>query len=441
MKKLERRAIICLAIAAVLIVGMGIFIFRFVTQGEKWVSFYANSHIYSNGHLIRGKIYDVDGALLARNTKDGTKYHSNSQTRKATAHVVGDAGGYVYGSAQTAFRDRLIGYNLITGVYSLNAKGRNVKLSIDRQTSVAAYEALGSREGLAAVYNYETGEILAMVSTPSFDPKNPPAAEEATEGTYMNKTLTGNMTPGSIFKLVTSAAAIENLDGLSHYKFHCNGSYKVGNNWVRCTHAHGDVDFKGALSQSCNGAFADLSLKLGSSNIKEYIKKSGLKTSYDIDGIKNVPGSFEISDSADSALAWTGIGQWKDLINPCSMMVYMSAIATDGRGTEPGILHEEGRRGRKTERMIEESTAKKLKKMMKNNVDSEYGQSRFPGLNMYAKTGTAEVEGKKPNAWFCGFIDNPDHPYAFIVCVEDSGAGIDFAAPVANSMLQEAVKR
>ena len=79
--------------------------------------------------------------------------------------------------------------------------------------------------------------------------------------------------------------------------------------------------------------------------------------------------------------------------------------------------------------------------MMKNNVVSTYGESNFPGLDIYAKSGTAEVYGREPNAWFTGFIKNEDHPYAFIVCVENGGYGSSVAAPVASSVLQAAVNR
>lgn len=94
-----------------------------------------------------------------------------------------------------------------------------------------------------------------------------------------------------------------------------------------------------------------------------------------------------------------------------------------------------------TDRMIEESTADKLTSMMKNNVVSNYGESNFPGLDIYAKSGTAEVYGKEPNAWFTGFIKNEDAPYAFIVCIENGGYGSSVAGPVANSVLQAIVNK
>lgn len=89
--------------------------------------------------------------------------------------------------------------------------------------------------------------------------------------------------------------------------------------------------------------------------------------------------------------------------------------------------------------MIETDTAEKLTDMMKNNVESTYGEGNFPGLDIYAKSGTAEVYGREPNAWFTGFIKNEGYPYAFIVCVENGGYGGSVAGPVANQVLQAAI--
>ena len=96
--------------------------------------------------------------------------------------------------------------------------------------------------------------------------------------------------------------------------------------------------------------------------------------------------------------------------------------------------------GDKTDQMIDESTAKRLRRMMRNNVESEYGQYNFPGLKLYAKSGTAELGNGLSNVWFTGFIKNKNYPYAFIVCVENStGSGASVAGPVANKVLQRLV--
>ena len=92
--------------------------------------------------------------------------------------------------------------------------------------------------------------------------------------------------------------------------------------------------------------------------------------------------------------------------------------------------------------MIEEDTAEILKNLMRNNVEDNYGTDNFPGLNICAKSGPAEVQkSERPNAWFAGFLDDDDHPYAFIVLVEKGGYGSDVAGSVANEVLQEIVEK
>lgn len=442
MKKLEHRAVLLLILAMILLAGLAVFVFRYVTQGSTWAMKYYNSHVYSSGHLATGRVYDRNGVLMADNNGEEIQYADDTVTRAATAHAVGDGMGFVSTSAESAFRDKMVGYNIVTGTYSVTRKGNAVHLSIDSDVCRAAYNALGQRQGLVAVYNYKTGQVICMTSKPTFDPADPPAADEAKSGTFMNKFLSGVLTPGSIFKLVTSAAAIEKLSDkqLDKFSFECDGVHEIDGVKIRCTEAHGKVDFDGALAKSCNGAFAELSRKIGAKSLTAYTRKCGLETTYDMDNVYNVKGSFEFPSNDEVSTAWAGIGQWKDLLNPCSMLVYLGAIANDGQSVVPRLLSTD-MSVRRTNRMIKASTAKRLRRMMKNNVEATYGVNNFPGLDIYAKSGTAEVEGQRPNAWFAGFIRNKGNPYAFIVCVEDSGSGAQIAGPVANQVLQYIVSK
>lgn len=442
MKKLEHRAVLLLILALILLTGLAVFVFRYVTQGSTWAMQFYNSHVYSSGHLATGRVYDRNGVLMADNTGKNIQYVDDSITRAATAHAVGDGTGFVSTSAESAFKDKMVGYNLVTGTYSVTRKGNAVHLSIDSDICRAAYNALGDRQGLVAVYNYKTGQVVCMTSKPTFDPADPPAADKAKSGTFMNKFLSGVLTPGSIFKLVTSAAAIEKLSDkqLKKFSFDCDGVHEIDGVKIRCTEAHGKVDFDGALAKSCNGAFAELSRKVGAKSLTAYTRKCGLETTYDMDGVYNVKGSFEFPSNDEVSTAWAGIGQWKDLLNPCSMLVYLGAIANDGQSVVPRLLSTDTS-VKHANRMIKASTAKRLRRMMKNDVKVSYGENNFPGLDIYAKSGTAEVEGQKPNAWFAGFIRNKGNPYAFIVCVENSGAGAQVAGPVANQVLQYIVSK
>ncbi len=447
MKKIEKRAIMCLLLAFVLLTGVGIFSYRYVAHGDDWASYEGNRDVYNEGDLSKGKLYDTNGTLLMQNTPDGMIFNDDASVRTALMHITGDKDNNISTGANRAFTDELIGYNLINGVYSLNNAGKDVSLTLDANICATAYEALAGRSGTVGVYNYKTGEILCMVSSPTYDPVDPPSEPE--DGVYINRFTSATFVPGSIFKLVTAAAAIENLDDAYTWEINCTGSVSYGGEYaVTDVSAHGTVDLEKALEVSCNCYFGQLAEKLGPDLLEKYTEKAGLMTSYDINGIKTTEGTFDFPDSGMN-LAWTGIGQWEDMINPCSMMVYMGAIANDGEATHPNIVKPTTFMGKqidkittKTTNMIDSTTAASLTEMMANNVVSHYGSENFPGLSLCAKSGTAEVgDYKEPHAWFAGFLNDDSNPYAFIVLVENSGYGADVAGAVANTVMQAVVNR
>lgn len=449
MRKVERRAIICLACAFLLVAGLGLFITRFIIQGDTWAAYPANQHIYSDGNLTTGAIYDRNGVMLAKNTKNGITYNDDQDIRKATVHVTGDRNRSIANSAESAFQGKLVGYNPITGTYS--SGNRKLYLTIDANLCRTANAALQGRKGTVGVYNYETGDIVCLVSSPNFDPENPPQINgDDTSGLYVNRFFSSAIVPGSIFKLVTTAAVIDNLSGMSNWTYTCDGCAEYGSDNIRCTGAHGTQDFYDALANSCNGAFAQLAINVGAKTMSEYVEKFGLNSSIDINGINTQPGNFRFREDNDVSLAWSGIGQSEDLINPCSYMRFVGAIAGGGQAASPRLISEvksniglsKGNyKTRMTDEMMSSDTADILQDMMKNNVKKTYGEGNFPGLDIYAKSGTAEVGGNNaPNSWFTGFIKNDGCPYAFIVLVENGGSGSQVAGSIANTVMQEVLK-
>ncbi|MGE4549194.1 MAG: penicillin-binding transpeptidase domain-containing protein [Intestinibacillus sp.] len=456
MKKIERRAFFCLLLAAALILGLSVFCFRFVADGGSWTSFPSNRHLYNKqGVLIGGRILDRNGVVLSETKDSGRVYAEDKTVRRATLHAVGDAAGNIGTGAQTAFADRLSGYNLITGAYSLIGvgAGSNLYLTIDANLNKAAYQALDGRRGAVGVYNYETGEILCMVSTPAFDPANPPSSGEIEQsdnwnGAYVNRFLSATFTPGSVFKTVTLAAAIDHVPTLFTRTFTCDGHFKVGGQDITCPEAHGDMTVGQALAVSCNGVFGALATEVGPNVMAEYAGKAGLTDSISVSGIRTAKGSFSFPAGDPANLAWAGIGQHNDLVNPCNLMVYMGAIARGGIPTTPQLIRQTTTAGgiptsiylrKHGARMLEEATANKLSDMMRDDVLTNYGEDRFPDMQLCAKSGTAEVGGgKRPNAWFAGFSRDPDHPYAFVVMVENGGGGNAVAGTVAGTVLRAA---
>ena len=450
MKKIERRAAVCLILALVLLLGTGVFCFRFVKDGGRWVSFAANRHLYNSlGQLSVGKVLDRDGDVLSWPDEEGRRrYYDGETVRRATLHAVGDAAGNIGTGALVAFADRLSGYNLLTGAYSPLGEGNELTLTLDARYNYAAYTALNGRKGAVGVYNYKTGEILCMVSSPSFDPANPPAdveGDEAYDGVYLNRFLSGTFVPGSVFKTVTLAAALEHIPDLMDRRWTCTGSVDVGGGAVTCPSAHGELDIYGALAHSCNGVFAQLSAELGADTLQKYAEKAGLTSGYKVNGIRTASGRFDVSAATENQLGWAGVGQYSDAVNPCALMVYMGAVANGGRAAVPQLILKNQtsfglplsfylRRG--TGRLVEADTAAVMADMMARNVTERYGAKRFPNMDLCAKSGTAEVGGDKaPNAWFAGFLRNPDAPYAFVVLVENGGSGSDAAGSVAAKVL------
>ncbi len=437
MKKIRNRSVFSLLIAAVLVAGLTFLTVKLAKNGRDWAMFRADQSVFNEGVLSTGTVTDRGGIVLATAADGKATYAADATVRKACLHAVGDWQGNIGTGALSAFNFKLAGYDMLNGVASLNSAGGTAKLSVDSKLNVAALSALGNRRGAVLLENYKTGEILCMLSTPTYDPANPPdLSQPAYEGAYLNRCLSSTFTPGSVFKLVTLAAAIENRPDLESEAFECAGSVKVGADTVNCTGVHGNQTIEQALSHSCNCAFSQLSQELGADVIASYADKLGLTKKLSVSGIATAAGSVEKGQDGTVNLSWMGIGQYNDQVTPIAMLRLVSSIANGGEAEEPVLL-----KGAHTSatKLMEQDTADRIKDMMAYNVTAAYGASRFPGLSLCAKTGTAERGDGTSNAWFVGFLNDSDHPYAVTVCIEKGGGGLANAGPVANAVLQAAV--
>ena len=434
MNKVTHRAMSALLIAALVIAGLGVYLVRFAMHGGEWATFAANDSLFTSGMLATGTLTDRYGTILANADGETRTYAVDGNIRRACYHAVGDYAGHIGTGAINAFSAKLAGYNPITGTYA--ADGEEIALTLDSGLCATAQAALGGRKGMVLLSNYRTGEILVMTSSPTLDPAADNPNPE--DGVYINRCLNAKFTPGSIFKLVTAAAAIESIPDLSSRTFTCNGSIDVAGVTITCSGWHGTQTFEDAMANSCNCAFAELALEVGGDTLESYVKDLGFTSKQKLDSISTMAGSFTKDADGAPGLAWSGIGQFEDLICPYSMLRYVSAIAAGGEVHEPTLLlgHSNGRT-----KLLDASTADRLRDLMSYNVQAHYGTWNFPGLNICAKTGTAEVGDGTSHAWFTGFLLDEAHPYAFVVLVENGGSGLGVAGPVANLVLQEAVTR
>lgn len=444
MKWLHHRCVVVIPVVALFLAGILLYYTKLGFLGSEWATYPANKHIYNNGVIEKaGDITDKNGTVLATTTDGKRNYNSNSDIRKATVHAVGDLKGYVSTGMQSAYLASLCGYDAVNGVYNVSGLGNNIELTIDSSLCVKAMNALGSYSGAVGIYNYKTGELVCMASTPTFDPAS--SNEPSGNGVYVNRFLSGVYAPGSIFKLVTTLGALENLKDSTEMKFNCNYGVTIMDERLTCMGRHGDTDLDNALVYSCNAFFAQTALKLGRSTMTKTAEKVGFNKTLKMDGIECATSKYSVAEANDIDFGWSGIGQQNDLVNPYQYLSFMGAIANDGVCISPYIINKitssngiqlRGADKNKS-RMLSSDDAKRMSEMMRNNVAKNYGDYRFPGLNVCGKTGTAEIgKGATPHSWFVGFIDDEEKPYAFVVVVENAGSGNGVALQIASKVLK-----
>ena len=447
MNRIAGRAKGALLLAAILIAGLLIFLGEYLFQAGKWVVFPGSPHVYSGSNLDCGIITDRSGVLLLDAT-DGRVYSDDPALRTSTLHLLGDRYGYISAPALAGFSSQMVGFDLLNGVYSSDGTGGNAVLTISAQAQIAALEALDGRKGVVAVYNYKTGEILCAVSGPNYDPDDVPDIEADTtgayEGVYVNRFTQASYTPGSIFKLATTAAALSEIDDIETQTFYCGGTMDIGADRVTCEGVHGTITLREALKSSCNCAFAQIALELGSEALTKYVQQFQLTQPVSFDGITTAEGHFDIADAADVNVAWSGIGQYTDLVNPCRYLQFMGQIAGGGTAARPhlvravssGAFSSYAASTEMTERVMSSSVAATMQELMHYNVVYGYGERNFPDLYVCAKSGTAEQGvGEEAHATFAGFTMDEDYPLAFVVFVENGGSGSDPCVPILSKVL------
>ncbi len=448
MNKISRRSASVYVFLGLLLAGFLFFLVEFSIKSPQWVVETGSPHIYEENHFVGGSVIDRTGMLLLEMGEDGWTYSTDLGIRQSTLHWVGDREGQIAVPAVPSYYGDVIPYDFFNGLYAyggIKKDGGLIQLTLSAQVQKTALEAMGDHKGTVAVYNYKTGEILCAITTPTYDPDNVPdiLGDPVTyEGAYMNRFLQASYPPGSIFKTVTLAAALEHLPNAEDLSFTCTGSWGGGEFPITCERAHGNQTLKDAFRNSCNCAFGELAKMLGAKTLLSYVEKYQLLDPVEFDGIKTKAGYFQQAPN-HIELAQSAIGQYTDLVNPCAFMTFMGAIAGDGTAANPYVVAsaDDGQQGYKAtttqrEAILSPEIAAKLREYMRNNVQQKYGDDNFPGLTVCAKTGTAELDGDKASyAMFSGFTTNGDLPLAFIICVEEGGYGQHTAIPIASKVL------
>lgn len=431
--------------------GLGYFTYEFFKNAGYWALQPFNKHL-SERSSDGGKIIDKNGYILAQ-TKNGKRiYADNPDIRKAMLHIVGDGSVLISTSIQSRYVQELFGYSLITGLGApeLLSKNKDIKLTLDSEICSTVSKAFNGRKGAAIAYNYLTGEVICSVSLPTYDVYNKPDLTKdkngTYEGVYINRVLSSSFVPGSIFKLFTTAAMLNNIKNPEIKLFECKKVKLYDGEKVTCMASHGKINLQTGLSKSCDIVFGDIAVELGQDLMKTEIEKFGFNREIKIDGMSLSKSKYNLDGASKADLAWSGIGQYKDLVNPTHMLMVMGAFANGGKPVKPFFIKEILlRQGipiflnspTTYEEMVGIAVSEKIRVMMRNTMKNQYGDSMFPGMKICAKTGTGEVgEGEAPHGWMVGFSEDKKFPFAFVVVVENSGFGIKTAGPIASVMMK-----
>lgn len=426
------------------------------TYGESWFSTPYNPRISSvKNSITPGSIYDRNGNVLAYTDEDGDrKYAESENVRRSACHIVGDDSGKTIG-AETYFAKYLYGYNkgvierLKDAIKGEGKEGSDIYLTIDKDISRYIYENMEYR-GSVVLLNYETGEVLASVSAPTFDPYYTEDVDENSSA-FVNRATMGRYPPGSVFKIVTLSCAIEK--GID-MEYTCTGEEIIEGQRITCPKdgGHGTQNLKEAFLNSCNTYFGKLSEEIGGKAILDKANSVMFNTDFALSDFSLYKSNYENSqDKGD--VAWAAIGQYNDLVTPMHTAMITAAVANDGVMCEPKILADVKYKDESTysyntsyiKNCFSYETASEIKEYMKGVVEEGTGTSaNIDGVTVCGKTGTAEYSENgeiKNHSWFTAFIEENEHPLCVSVILEGAGYGSSHAAPLAKKVLSYAIDK
>jgi peptidoglycan glycosyltransferase len=423
--------------------------------------------------VLRGTIYD-------RNMKPLTKSERINEENQRRIYTEGEvfahALGYVdikYGltGLENKYDSELMGIESMNILGLIKNKGKaqekighSVRVTLDTKLQKLGYDLLGSNRGAVVMLDPKNGEVLAMVSKPSFDPNKlddimDTIKKDTANHPLINRATAGMYAPGSTFKTVTAVSALENIKDITTRKLEDKGKL-VFNQKESLSNFNGEVlgniDLKSAFYESSNVFFGSLGMELGNDKLKSTAEKFYFNKNIPSEGLTIENSRFpSYKDYQKGNLAQSGIGQAEILATPMQMALVASTIANDGVMMKPilvnAVLDNDGKEVRKISSskigtVTTKDNATLMQDFMRAVVTSGTGKAaEVKGIEVAGKTGTADHDDKKdvkeePHSWFIGFAPYKDPQVAIAVIVEEGGTGGKAAAKLAAQMIKEAVK-
>ncbi|QNP71480.1 penicillin-binding protein 2 [Streptomyces roseirectus] len=371
--------------------------------------------------------------------------------------------------------DRLFFRNTLDMLTGKQREGGSVVTTLSAAAQKAAYDGLKGKKGAAAAIDPTTGKILALVSTPSYDPSkfagqskadgaawNAVQKKNDADDPMLNRALRETYPPGSTFKVVTAAAALENdvVSGIDD-KTDTPDPYRLPQSSTDLGNEHGDCEnatLRYALEVSCNTVFAKMSDNVGNEKMIDQATKFGFNEKALDTPVRAAESVYPEDNRPQNAL--DGIGQGSNRATPLQMAMVAAAVANDGKLMKPYMVDSlktpsldtlETTEPKVLSQAVSSATAQKLQEMMETVVETGTGKrAQIPGIKVGGKTGTAQHglnNSEKPYAWFISYAKLADgsSPVAVAVVVEDGAAvredisGGGLAAPVAKAVMEAVI--
>ena len=419
--------------------------------GSRWFSHVSNTRLSAQKkEVTEGDILDRNGIILAATDSEGRRnFRENSAERAALVHLLGDRQGQIANTVESLQAGYLYGYrsSLLDAVNHMIRKterrGNTVTLTVDADlcteaaASYARHAVTAGKSGAAVVINYRTGEVIALISLPSFDPDLVNEAEiQSLDHPYWNRALQALYPPGSTFKIITAAAVLSRRPELASQTFSCSGILPVSDSYsVRDfgSVGHGSLDLRTAFMRSCNIVFATCALELGNESMRRAAESFGFNQNFLFRDLV-VSNSVYPGGPQDSAsLAASGFGQSSVAVTPLHLCLISCTVANDGRMMEPRLVRTVrsasgarilGWSAAPLSSVCEPDIAHVLQSYMKDTVQGggSGAAAAVTTLDIRGKTGTAEStdQGQHINyGWFTGYNAQADLPLAVSVLVED----------------------
>jgi len=421
----------------------------------------------------RGAIISADGVVLAESVKSGSVYVRRYPLGPLAAHALGYySTRYGRAGVEAAANEALAGKrnfasfaDMIEAAAGAPVPGNDIRLTIDSRVQQAAEAALSGYRGAVVVLDPRTGAVLAMASSPAYDPGTvddlwATLSTDGTNAALVNRAATSLYPPGSTYKVVTLAAALESGVATEGTTYSGPASMDIGGAPVTNYggSAYGAIDLRRATASSVNTVFGQLARDLGANKLVEGSEAFGINTAvpFDLPSVTSL-----MPDPAEMTVwetAWAGVGQpvgehdspAGPQVTPLQMALIAAGIANDGVVMRPYVIDAVSDRSgailtsttqRAWRTALDEQTAATVTDIMVSVVASGSGtRAQIPGVRVAGKTGTAEAgKSVETHAWFIAFAPADEPRVAIAIVLENAGVGGRVAAPAARPVLEAAL--